>query len=65
MRKVSIDNLPTIEKIIGALPNTIEEQDKQSLESYLHDLNGIYREKINSRLYDIDIENLNRPDFFY
>lgn len=64
MRKVSIDNLPTIEKIIGALPNTIEEQDKQSLESYLHDLNGIYREKINSRLYDIDIENLNRPDFF-
>lgn len=46
------------------MPNTIEEQDKQSLESYLHDLNGIYREKIDSRLYDIDIENLNRPDFF-
>ena len=64
MRKVSIDNLPTIDKIIEVLPSSIEEPDKQILELYLNDLNQEYQEKIDSRLYDINIENLNRPAFF-
>ena len=64
MRKVSIDNLPTIDKIIEVLPSTIEEPDKQILELYLNDLDKEYHEKINSRLYVIDIENLNQPAFF-
>ena len=64
MRKVSIDNLPTIDKIIEVLPSSIEDQDKQSLKSYLNNLDEKYQEKIVSELYDIDIENLNRPTFF-
>lgn len=64
MRKVSIDNLPTIDKIIEVLPSSIEEPDKQILELYLNDLDKEYQEKINSRLYVIDIENLNQPAFF-
>lgn len=64
MRKVSIDNLPTIDKIIEVLPSSIEEPDKQMLELYLNDLDEEYQEKIDSRLYDIDIEDLNRPAFF-
>lgn len=64
MRKVSIDNLPTIDKIIEVLPSSIEDQDKQSLKSYLNNLDEKYQEKIASELYDIDIENLNRPTFF-
>lgn len=63
MRKVSIDNLPTIDKIIEVLPSSIEDQDKQSLKSYLNNLDEKYQEKIASELYDIDIENLNRPTF--
>lgn len=64
MRKVSIDNLPTIEKIIEILPKSITEDQKTSLRLYLNELNEKYREKIHSKLYEIKIDNLKRPDFF-
>lgn len=64
MRKVNIDNLPTVDKIIGSLPKGITENDKGRLRLYLNALNEKYQEKIHSKLHEINIDNLERPDFF-
>lgn len=62
MKKVSMDNLPTIDAVMDVLP--LQNTEKQAMKQYLELLHNEYSSKIDGDLHNICLDNINQPEFF-